>query len=307
MKEIISENYGLEIIGLIKITEKLYKVKTKQGFFALKIINNQDFPRQYQYIRSLHLEYFISIVLNHQSNILTPYENYYFYIMPWINIDEHVVKELKLKYYFQTIAIIHNHSFYTTKVHDGYFKNICENLREMIVSRQTFYLEKIQSIELNYFKSPSEWEFILNYNRIIEHLKYASKFLEDFEQLTINKNTVRLSLVYMNFDVNHISLEQQKIISIDKMKIDLPIYDIYDLYLHQNSLKFENDLLIEHYLSKFILYDYEKLLLACLLSCLPMIEFSTDQINNLIVITRLCNYLESTHQLIKKLNLTAIS
>jgi len=303
MREKLNYYYNINAIGIIKVSQKVYKIKTKDTFYALKLVRNKLTLEHYPYVNSLHLDCFIPIIVNCDGNFLTSYQDQYFYVMPWIVTDDFIVKELKLRQYFYLLAMIHNRSYYSLKVNIGYFKSMIEQLNEMIVARLEYYTNKLQQFEFNYFKSPAEWEFALNFPLFIKQLEQSRNFLSLFENISESLTSVRLSLVYMNFNVKHISLQANMLLSIDKIRIDLPIYDLYDLFLHQDTMVYENGLLVESYLHKFMLYDYERVLLACLLTCIPLLEFSKDEVDNVIRITKLLNYIDSSQQFITKLNI----
>ena len=52
MNELIKEAYSLEVIGYIKVTKKVYKVKCREGFFCLKFVEDNGlifFQKQLPY------------------------------------------------------------------------------------------------------------------------------------------------------------------------------------------------------------------------------------------------------------------
>ena len=59
IQKLIQTKYDLEVIGLIQLSPKVYKVKTKQGFYCVKIIQDKKLENAYQHIQTLHLHHFI--------------------------------------------------------------------------------------------------------------------------------------------------------------------------------------------------------------------------------------------------------
>lgn len=105
----------------------------------------------------------------------------------------------------------------------------------------------------------------------------------------------------MNFKYQHIFLTQQKLIAIDHLKIDMPIYDIFNMYQQTTDTLFDLDGLFQFYLNKVILYDDEKLLLSCLLAIVPIVRFDGRPIDNVIALSRLVYYLDSISHLNQQL------
>ena len=83
--------------------------------------------------------------------------------------------------------------------------------------------------------------------------------------------------------------------------MDLPIYDIFDMYQKIPDILFDLDCLSQSYLKKFELREEEKLLLCCLMNIVPIIQLEHDEIDNIIKLSRLLYYLDSIHDFITQL------
>ncbi len=298
MKDLLLEFYSINAIGIIKLSKKCYKIKTSQNSFILKIADDENVQTIYNYITMLKLNFIVKPLLNKNGLVLTKYQDKWIYITPYLEQDGINVKGLKLRVYFEKIAQLHNKSFYSEKISNGYFEKLFEYLQDQIVSRRSFFENMIQKIESSNYKSSSEWLFLLNYNKIMASINKSDDFLRKVMKQTESKSSIRLSLVYNNFDYDHILLEKDMLLSIDKMKIDLPIFDIYDVYQRMDDVFFDLDDLISNYLKKVILYDYEKSLLCCLLLLVPVIDMNEDEIENVITLTRLFYYLNAVQTVI---------
>lgn len=303
MKQCLIDNYNIEVIGFIKVTNKVYKIKTNDGFFCLKYTNDLSFSVSYEHIKTLGLNCFIDVYKNKFNEIITKFNDHYFYIMPWVDNDLSIVKELKLKSYFETIAYIHNRTFFHCNVSKDYYEKQVNDIRNVINERKKYYLEMVKSYESMPCRSPAGWVFVLNYFRIDEALNKALCYLDNYQELVSCLDTVRVSIVYNNFDFSHIVMNQNKLLSIDKTNIDICIYDILTMYQQCGELLYDLEVVCMYYMEKVALLPHEKVLLACLLSIVPFVEIETDEVRNIVKMTRLLYYLESSQSLVKYLKI----
>ncbi len=303
MNDILLDYYSISVVGIIKIAHDVYKVKTSDGLYVLKVTSSREIDKVYQYIEALHLQCFISIYLNRNNELLTPFEDRYLYLMPYVDISQGEFKEMKIKYYFETLAYLHKHSFYYTKVNHQYFDTLQKDIMLVINERVKYYDDMIQYFEKIDMRSPSQWMFVMNYYRIFESLKKSQEYLQMYMAETEAYTQIRVCMNYRHFDYDHISLKSQVLISLEHMKIDLPIYDLFYLYQRIPDILFDLDCFSEFYFKKIELKVDERLLLFSLMHVVPLIEFKDNEIDNIIKLSRLLYYLDSiqnfTAQLMK--------
>ncbi len=301
MNQIILEYYSLRIVGQIKLTSNVYKIKTSDNCYIIKIVKDKHIEKVYDYIETLHIKCFVSIFLNKNNEILTPYQSNFLYLMPYIDNSQGMLKEMKIKFYFETLAYLHYNSFYYTKVNQQYFETLQDDILMIINERTIYYQQMIQNFENIVLRSPSQWMLVMNYYRIYESLCGARQYLSQYIEHTKDFHQVRVCLNYKHFDYDHISLKQNKFISIDNVCVDLPIYDLFDIYQRIPDILFDLDCFSEYYFKKIELKQDEKMLLCCLMNIVPIIDYKNDEIENIIKLSRLLYYLDSIHNFINQL------
>ena len=116
VNKVIEEAYSLEVIGYIKVSKKVYKVKCKEGFFCLKFVEDNNLSVVLDHIESLHLKCFLPVIKNSHHQILTTCDDKIFYLSPWLVNDNAIIKELKLKFYYECLAYLHSSSFFNYSV-----------------------------------------------------------------------------------------------------------------------------------------------------------------------------------------------
>ena len=100
---------------------------------------------------------------------------------------------------------------------------------------------------------------------------------------------------------NTLVSKSKVLLSIDNVCIDLPIYDLFDIYQRIPDILFDLDCFSEYYFKKIEIREDEKLLLCCLMNVVPLIDYGPDEIENIIRLSRLLYYLDSVHNFIGQL------
>ena len=301
MKDVILKNYDLHVIGEIKLSSHVFKLKCHEGYFVVKITSQKSLQNMYDLVETLNLSCFVHIIPNLHHEYLTIYQHQYLYLMPFIESGSQHLKEMKIQFYFETLAYLHEHSFYDMKVNQQYFHTLEKDVLKVINERFQYYEKMIESYENEVYRSPSQWMLVMNYYRIYDALALAKQYLSQYMNCIQECHSIRICLTYKNFDYQHISLKHKCLISLDYLEMDLPIYDIFDMYQKIPDILFDLDCLSQSYLKKFELRKEEKLLLCCLMNIVPIIQFGHDEIDNIIKLSRLLYYLDSVHHFITQL------
>ena len=304
MKEKIEDQYGLIVRVIIKISSHVFKIKCDKGIYIVKIVDDLNMKQIFDYIDSLSIDCFVDVYYNKNNEILTKLDDRYFFIMPYIDIKQSSLKEYKLKFYFEILAYLHTKSFYYIKVNTDYFENLRKDIMTIIHERMKYYENMVEVYEKITFRSPSQWMLLLNYYRIYDSLNNALLYLEKYFEENENNTQIRVSLVYKNFDYDHIVLKSRKLLSINHISIDMPIYDLFNMYQKIPDMLFDLDCFSNHYFSKIELLNDEKLLLSALMYIVPIIYFGQDEIENIIKLSRLFYYLDSINSFVKQMSLT---
>ena len=300
IQNLIQTKYDLEVIGLIQLSPKVYKVKTKQGFYCVKIIQEKKLENAYQHIQTLHLHHFISIIKNKEDHYFTPYQDKFIYLMPYLVYKNAIQKEIKIKMYYQIIAYLHKKSFFIQSEDISFFERQKENLLSLIQIRKDEFERMMKEFEFKKYKAPSGWMLVLNYYRIVHYLNQAHYYLSQYQEIMKGKNEIRLSLTYNHFNKEHIFVSDETLISIDQMKINYCIYDLIDIFQNHDEL-YESLPLLEYYLKEVKLLKEEKILIQCILSIVPQVQLNLQEEANIYQMSKLICYLDGLQEIFKKL------
>ena len=215
MKETIKELYNIDVLTFIKVSDKVYKIKTDKEDYALKYVEQKDLNTLIEKLKIIKFEYLVYPLKNIYGLYISNLEEANFMVLPWLEEDNVLLKDLKLNLFLNVIAELHNRSFYTIRVNSSFFDDTYDFIANKIDDAAEYienYMSKIERID---YKSPSQWLFLLNYPVYKEALEKANKSLENFKDKCEKKDNVRISLTYNDFDYRHVMLKERKILGIE--------------------------------------------------------------------------------------------
>ena len=298
MKTLLKKLYDIDTISFIKLSDKCYRIKTKDNDYILKYIENTNIDIIIEKLSILNIDSFLFHIMNTDGEYVSNYANANFLIFEWLKEEKVVLKDLKLKFFLEQLANLHNKTFYTLKVNENFFKDTYEYIGNKIDDVELKIEKYMETIEKLDYKSPSNWLFLLNYPIYQDAIDKANKSLEKFKEMSYSKNTIRMAFTYKNFNYQHIFLKEQKIIGIECMELSPPIYDIFYSITTVDDISVDMKNYYEKYFNSFILDDYEKEWLYSLLY-IPKIDLSNDEVANIVNISTSLNYLRNSNEIVE--------
>lgn len=297
---ILKQFYNLKVIGLIKINEHVYKIKTEDHYYIMKsfVMSNKQDISLFENLESFHIDCFVCILKNKFNDILSYYDGLYYYVMKYIELDYYTFREFKIKSYFEILSYLHLKTLCHKKVNKKYFKNLYLELNEIINSRIMYYESLVKNYETIQYKSPFQWFYVLNYYKIFNALNLSIHYLNEYIKMCETCTSVRICLNYGNFDYHHICIKDKLLISIDHIRYDMPLYDLYNIYQKIPDFMFDLDCFKSDYFNKIEFLEEEYVLLYCLMNIVPIAVFDHDELDNIIKFSRLLYYLDSINEFI---------
>lgn len=242
------------------INEKKYVIKDKC---------NDEVCNIYDYLSSRNFEYYPKIFINNNKY------NVYEYI-------EEIDNPIEQKAYdmISMLSLLHNKTTYYKEMDIDEYKEIFENLSYRINSRINYYNNLINMIETEMFMSPSHYLIARNISKILGALEYSRRNINEWYDLVKTKGKKRLVTLYNNIDLNHVIRNKEiYLLSWDKAKTGIPIYDLYNFYSKYSGVIDFKDLL-KHYEDRYPLLEEEKKLFSILISIPDEIEFKNNEMDN---------------------------
>lgn len=263
-------------------------LETTCGNFIIKP-KNKDINELYTYLTNRGFMNYPKIIDSSRDEV-----NVFEYVE-----DIKLPKEQKCDDLIEIIASLHNKTSYFKEVSEDKFKSIYEDIKSNISYLSNYY-NTLYEIGFNeVYESPSNYIFMRNYFKINAALEYANSELNNWYSLVTNETKIRVCLIHNNLELNH--LLNNKLISWDNYMIDTPVIDIVKLYKKEwKNINFSE--ILERYIYKFPLLDYEKKLLFILISLPPQIKKSNNEFEKCKVISEVMDYVFKTEELIRPYN-----
>lgn len=263
-------------------------LETTCGDFIIKP-KNKDINELYTYLTNRGFMNYPKIIDSSRDEV-----NVFEYVE-----DIKLPKEQKCDDLIEIIASLHNKTSYFKEVSEDKFKSIYEDIKSNISYLSNYY-NTLYEIGFNeVYESPSNYIFMRNYFKINAALEYANSELDNWYSLVTSETKIRVCLIHNNLELNH--LLNNKLISWDNYMIDTPVIDIVKLYKKEwKNIDFSE--ILERYMYKFPLLEYEKKLLFILISMPPQIKKSDNEFEKCKVVSEVMDYVFKTEELIRPYN-----
>ena len=263
--------------GKVKILDDKYVIKEK--------VDNNIFS----YLETRNFNYFPEIIESDEKYDVTNYAK-----------DIDYPREQKLYDLIDLTTLLHSKTTYFKEIDESKFSELYEDISNNILYLYSYYSDKATLIESKTFYSPSEYLLLRNINKIFYSLDYAKISLD--ELLATKEKKMRTCMIHNNLDLNHyIKGDRDYLISWNKAKFDMPIFDLYKLFKRNKTYNYID--LLDRYEQNYPLLEYEKKLLLIMLSMPDIIDDNkseiekTKEIKQMIInLEILPNYLDNKPQ-----------
>ena len=183
------------------------------------------------------------------------------------------------------------------------YKYVYETTLNQIEEIYNYYNIVMDNIEMEVYMSPADYLISRNISYIYSALNYAKKQIEVWYKMIENKRKVRVVVNHNNLSLDHyLRGDKPYLISWDKSKIDMPIFDLISLY-NNHYLDFDFIELINIYLNKYPLSAEEITLLLTIISIPKKIIQNESVYQTVLNIRKQLDYLYKTSELVKKYNI----
>lgn len=264
MKELSKLFKDISLIPLsYRTSNNVIEVSTTNGKYIAKKNNHKE--SIYDYLNNRNFDYYPKIVTS-SDYLITEYIE-----------DSSIPKEKRMFDLVEIDALLHAKTTYYRETKPDEYKKIYEDLINNFIYLKEYYTDIITIIDSRVFMSPSEYLLARNISIIFDSINKGIKMSDEWIKLVENEYKIRVSVVHNNLRLSHL-LENDKnyLVSWDKSKIDIPIFDLYNLYnIHCMDYPFIE--LLKDYEKVYPLKDYERKLLFILFIMPRKIEFSKNE------------------------------
>ena len=264
---------------------------------SVKIINNEYVIK----LKSNNIQdtynYLISRGFNNLPRIIKDDDKYIYY--EYIN-DIKEPKEQKIIDLINLLSILHGKTTFYKEVDIDTYKEIYESINKEIDDTYNYYNNLMDNIESEVYMSPANYLIARNISIIYKSLNYAKDYLDKWYKLVNGSRKLRVVMTHNNLIIDHYLKDNKPyLISWDKAKIDIPIYDLVTLYKH-NYLDYEFNDILKIYLHKYPLTKEEMILFITLIMLPSKIIDKDTEYKRVLEIRRIIDYLYKSNELRKE-------
>lgn len=288
----VLKKYNITPLGYFKINDDVIKIKAKDKTYVLKKVkhSNKDIynilnVRGFKYAPSIH---------NLDSDDKYYIEDYY--------EDSDMIPYDKALDIINLTSLLHNKTTIVNNVSIDDYKKIYEDTLDKINEMVTYYNELNNYIDTEIYMSPSSYLLVRNISKIYASLDFCKKELDNWESLVKTLTKQRNVLINNNLELNHLLKNDREsvLLSWDKAKYDMPIYDIYNFYkkIYKTT---DFDSLFNVYLSRYPLTKEELKLFFVIISLPWKIDDNNDsEYDRQVKVLELLIYLDKTEKIVSK-------
>lgn len=266
---------------------KNYVVDTNDGKYVINPkCNNKEI-----------FDYLLTRNYNYHPNIIDSNDKYQ--LVPYID-DIGIPREQKMNDLINNVSLLHSKTTYYKEIDESDYKQLYEDLTNNIAYLYEYYNDIITIIDSKVYMSPDEYLLARNISLIFKNLKYCEDEIQKWYDMIQDLKKVRVSVIHNNLSLDHFLQDNNDyLISWDKARIDIPIFDLYKLY-NKHATEFDFYDILSLYEDKYPLKEEELKLFFILISMPAKIEFNKDHYKMCLLIRNELTKLIKSHDLVRK-------
>lgn len=288
MNKEIRELFDRENIITKKITLKkdVRIIDTGSNKFVIKK-RERDLDELFKYLKTRAFDYFPKIIYKTNN-----YDIYEYAEDIDIPIEERALDIIRLT------TMLHSKTTFYKDIDEDYYKEIYENIIKRIDYLNNYYDDIASIIEKEEFMSPSNYLFIRNISKIFQALNYCKYNIDKWYDIIDEKKRIRIVNLHNNLSLEHYLIgERPALISWNKSKKDMPIYDLINMY-KKYYLELDFCELLRNYERQYPLLPEEKILFFVLLSIPEKLEFNKTEYNMCLTVKKFYDYINVSEKFI---------
>ena len=259
---------------------------TNIGKVVIKKNKYKDFI--YDYLDNRNFDYYPDII-EKDNYIITKYIE-----------DINIPKEQKIMDLMDLVSLMHSKTTHYKEISEDEYKKIYEDLSNNFEYLYEYYSDIISLIDEKVFMSPSQYLLARNISFIFKSIERGRIYIDEWLKEIDGLNKMRVSIVHNNLNLDHyISNNKDYLISWDKSKIDIPVFDLYNLY-NKHFLDFDFYELLKRYENIYPLKKYEIDLFFILITMPSKIEFNDTEYNMCVKVSNEIDRLYKSNDLIEQ-------
>lgn len=280
----------------LNIHKIIYKGKIKifehnNNKYVYKEKNRNYNNNVYDYLETRNFNYYPSIIEENDNYVISQFIEDYD-----IPLDQKILDMIDL------VSLLHSKTVQYKNVTEDIYKELYESILNKINNLNNYYEKKIEEIETKIFMSPFEYLLAKNISKIFGSLSYCRYSLDEWFEKVKNNKQIRYVLNHNNLSIDHfLKNKSSYLINWNKSNIDIPIYDLYGLYLN-HGIDFEFENILKHYEKTFPLLEEEKLLFLVFISLPNRLNEDSSEYSKCMYLNKYLEFIKKSENLVLKYN-----
>lgn len=204
IRSILNE-YGLRFEYAEAVSDKVYKVYTNHGPFALKKLSsnrNFRFTDQMIFLEKQGYRSFVPVYRTHSGDFLAGQEPFY-YLMPWLHYDKKEERDQKHEHLFKETALMHKRTMKEIKINRNDVEQHYKATKKKWEDQKLSYEKFVDRAEREWYLSPFELQAVTFFSETIAATDFAAERLEQWYDTMKEKEISRLALTHGQISVHH--------------------------------------------------------------------------------------------------------
>lgn len=213
---------------------KVKKIVSPKGTFALKetsmsLEQANWFSHVMRRLDKINYKQVVPLIPTKYGDITITHKSKTYYLLPWFWEEAHIPEEKKEKLLFQQLGKLHG----LTVKHQEFSEETIENSYQELLKRwEKRRLEMeifAEEAERKTYMSPFELTFLTHYSRMDMLANHATKFLKEWHDQCLEKQSFRAVLCHGKLDRSHIFYHPNGygyLFNFEKAVLDTPARDL---------------------------------------------------------------------------------
>ncbi len=283
---------------------KINEILKKRGLVAHKyekigkVTIIETSQKKYAYKES-HIDEKIISYLESRNFDYMPriYENNDYLLTDYIETYD-IPDEQRMIDLIRLTALLHSKTTHYREIDSDEYEKIYEDIDNNLNYLYSYYTDIITIVESKVYPSPSEQLISRNISKIYEIIDKDKEMLDHWHATIKEKTKERNVVLHNNLNLSHfIRNKKSYLISWEKSKIGIPIFDIYKLY-KSHVLDFDFKSLLEIYESSYPLKKDERELFFIMISMPEIIQINGTEYEKCKNISKMLDKIYKTEKLI---------
>lgn len=275
-----------------------YSIRTKRikkmGKVTIVYSDSDRFVFKDSKINDTILSYLMTRSFDYMPKII---ENKDYILTEYVE-DLIIPREQKIIDLIKLTALLHSKTTHYKEIDKDDYEQLYDDLNNNLEYLYGYYTDLISLIETKIIPSPSEQLLSRNITKIYETIANNKKRLSKWHSIVKEKTKERNVVLHNNLKLSHfIRNKNSYLISWDKAKLGIPIFDLYKLYLN-HALEFDFEPLLKIYEHNYPLLDDEKYLFYILISMPDIIELKGVEYERCLNISRMLDKIYKTEKIV---------